>query len=269
VILTTAATGTPTSGTTINAGALQISNSNQIGSGAITVANNVGAALQLTGGGTFTQAVTINSSGLNGAGSLQNISGAATYNGAVTSGTAFAAIGNSDASNTFTIGSGGISTGTNAVTFTGAAGATIRVTGVVSGTGSNLVVLSPTDSALTLNLTGANTFSGNLLPTRNTTILVNGSGTVAAVTQLSLRYGSTLTLDNTTTNVNNRLGNGVTTMGSVGATFNILGNASASTTETLKSFSPSAALAINLTPSGQPLNMTLTAASGASQWLRE
>ena len=44
LILTTAATGTATGTTTISAGALQISNSNQIGTGAITV-SNVGSAL--------------------------------------------------------------------------------------------------------------------------------------------------------------------------------------------------------------------------------
>ena len=159
VILTTAATGTLTGATSIQAGALQITNSNQLATGTITV-SNVGSALQITGGGTFTQALAISTGGINGHGALENISGGATYNGVITT-TSFGAIGNDDAANTLTIGTGGI-VNSSALTITGASGATVKISGVVSGAGSNIVLFSPSDSALTLNLTGVNTFTGNV-----------------------------------------------------------------------------------------------------------
>ena len=55
----------------------------------------------------------------------------------------------------------------------------------------------------------------------------------------------------------------MTILGAVGATVNILGNSGASTSEVLKSFAPAGALAVNLTPAGQPVNLTLTATGGA------
>ena len=102
---TAAATGTVTGATNINAGAIAITNSNQIGSGTITVANSVGAALQISGGGPFTQALTLNSYGIQGNGALEVTSGSPTWNTGVITVAAAGAIGVDSGASTLTIGS--------------------------------------------------------------------------------------------------------------------------------------------------------------------
>ncbi len=81
LILTNA--NTYTTGTAISAGTLNIQNSTALGSGPISVAD--GTQLQVQGGITAVNALTLNGTG-GGAGALLNISGRNTYSGAITLG---------------------------------------------------------------------------------------------------------------------------------------------------------------------------------------
>ncbi|WP_342363838.1 beta strand repeat-containing protein [Terrarubrum flagellatum] len=73
-------------GTNINAGTLRVSNSGALGSGSVFV--NGGAALEVQGGVTIGNAITLVGTGVSNGGALRNISGNNTYSGAITLGSA-------------------------------------------------------------------------------------------------------------------------------------------------------------------------------------
>ena len=252
LVLTAAATlgVTPTSGTTINAGALKITNSNQIGSGTITVANNVGAALQISGGATFTQAMRLSNYGINGAGALES-SGSNTWNTGVITMANAGAIGVD--SGTLTIGSS--ITATNAVGFVGAGN--VNINGGFTGTNS---VTQYGTGLITLNATG--TTYGNLSADAGTVKLA-GTATVGAGGQYA-DYGGAITVDDTVTNTANRmLAHSFNTVG--GGSFNLIGSAGATSTEGfLSNVVGRGQTTYTVTPgAGQQANLTLTNTGGA------
>lgn len=221
LVLNSTATGvTPTSGTTINAGALQISASNEIGSGTITLANTIGASLQLTNGNNFTQALNLSSYGIQGHGALESLNGSNTYaTGGITIANP-AAIG-VDSGSTLSIGS--------TITVTGllnlVGGGTGTISSAFSGTGG-LTVFAP---AGTWNITAANTNIGTLIVDAGT-LDFNGAGTNGSG-GITVQYGSTLIYDDTGTgNVTNR--NNAHTNAVGDGTIELLGANNATSTET-------------------------------------
>ena len=84
--LTLTANNSYTGPTTVNAGVVNIQNSNALGTSGATVAG--GAALQVQGGITVSNALTLNGMGVANDGALRNVSGNNTYAGAIALGSA-------------------------------------------------------------------------------------------------------------------------------------------------------------------------------------
>ena len=144
--LTLSGPSTYTGGTTIQAGALKAQNNTALGSGSVTVAN--GSALQVQGGISLGNALSLTGTGASGA--LENISGANTLTGAVSlagNSTIFSDAGTLDLTNSIT-GSG------TALVLAGSGGGTI--TGDIE-TGAGSLTKGGTG---TWNLCGANTYTG-------------------------------------------------------------------------------------------------------------
>jgi len=157
-------TGNTYSGlTSVGSGILNVRNNTSLGTSAVTVAN--GASLQLQGGITVSNALTLN--GVGSGGSLRSLSGDNSYNGAITLLTNAVRI-NTDA-NSLTI-NGNIN-GSSITLYVGGSGNTI-MNGVLSGTGGLLTWgISPTqltvntsfvkDGTGTVSFVGVNTYSGH------------------------------------------------------------------------------------------------------------
>ena len=151
--LTLSGTSTFAGSVIINTGSLRILNGAALGStsGGTTIAT--GAALELQGGISVNESLTINGSGYLSGGALRSISGNNTYGGNITL-TTDGRI-NNDA-NTLTI-NGGISASTKSLTVGGAGD--IVVNGVISLSAGALIK----DGAGVLTLNNANTYSNTSL----------------------------------------------------------------------------------------------------------
>jgi autotransporter-associated beta strand protein len=186
--LTLSGSSTYTGVTTVSVGTLNIQNAAALGSTAGATTVTAGAALQLQGGiAVGAEALTLNGTGVSTGGALQNISGANSYAGAVTLGSASRI--NSDAG-ALTL-SGGI-TATNLNLTIGGAGDT-TLSGVLGlGTGT-----LTKDGVGTLTLSNANTYTGlttvsvGTLNIQNATALGTTAGgvTVTAGAALQLQGG--------------------------------------------------------------------------------
>ena len=138
--------------TTIGAGAVNIQSANALGSTAAGTTVTAGAALQLQGTiVTAAEALTLNGTGVAASGALRNISGANTYSGAVTLGSATRI--NSD-SGTLTLNGATITGPTFALTV-GGSGNTVINSVIATTTGG-----VTKDGPGTVTLTGANTYTG-------------------------------------------------------------------------------------------------------------
>ena len=139
--------------TLINGGVVNIRNAYSLGTAAGGVTVAAGAALQIQGGITVGgEALSLSGTGISNDGALRNMSGANTWQGAVT--LAGATRINSDAGSlTFDTAANSI-TGTQNLTLGGAAGGSVNGT-ITTGTGT-----LTKDGAGTWTLAGANTYSG-------------------------------------------------------------------------------------------------------------
>ena len=133
--------------TTISAGVLNIRSDTALGSGAVTVAS--GAALELQGGISPDNALTLNGSGIANGGALRNISGSTQYDGAVTLGSATRI--NADAGTLYLRSV----TGTNTNLSVGGGGSVWIGDNLSLGSGNLLM-----DGAGILAIGGVNTFAG-------------------------------------------------------------------------------------------------------------
>ncbi len=216
--------GTPYTGVfTINAGAVRISLAGALGAAAnnTVVANNVGAALQINGVAT-SELLTINNTGLNSGGAIENVAGNGAVNGAITLGSA-ASIGSSAG----TLDIGGPIAGPFGLTFSGAGNINLNtalnvnvtpITKLGSGTTTIAVNNSSSLASITIN---AGTFQVGSI----TTGLGKTNG------PLTVNPGATLKVDNTFAGDDNRLsGKGVTL---AGASLDFTGNAVTNTTESI------------------------------------
>ncbi|MCX6847485.1 MAG: autotransporter-associated beta strand repeat-containing protein [Verrucomicrobia bacterium] len=211
---------------TINAGALNISDVNALGTtaGATTVGNFSGAALQLSGAGiTYAaEALTLNNTGINNAGALQNVSGSNTYAGAITMASA-STIG-SDAG-TLTL-SGGVA-GAFALTTTGAGNIIIGGTGLAAAV-TNLTKIGT--GKTTINVADA-AFVGTITVNKGVLEISGAAGAVGGTGAIAINPGGTLTIDNSAGVLSNRLGsNRAITL--TGGNLNVIGGAT-TVTETL------------------------------------
>ncbi len=155
--------GTYVGATTVSAGVLRIGAGNALGSTAAGTTVYGGATLELAGGFvTGAEALTLHGSGYNGVGSLRNVSGANTYNGAVTLGSNVTL-----RSDVGSLGLGSTVSGTNT---------TLTITG--AGNGSIAGNVSLGTGTLTKNGTGSWTFSG--VNTSGTTTINGGTLTIAS-----------------------------------------------------------------------------------------
>ncbi len=222
LVMSNTVNGSWTGGITINAGAVQPSTTASLGTGTITVGNFVGAALQVNSATpTISNAMNLSNQGLNYNGALENQSGNNTYSGVITLANA-ANIG-VDTGSSATFNNATFANGGNALTLVGAGTGTIA--SQLTGAGA-VTVFAPGG---VWSLTASDTALGALSVNAGTLALsgsgVNGTGVIA------INYGGTLNFDDTGVNGPNR-SNGHTLQITDG-TFNVLGNASAATTESL------------------------------------
>jgi len=151
----------------VSAGTLTLRNSNALGTGATPTVSS-GATLELEGGISIDNAITLNGTGVGNQGALLNVSGDNTVSGAITQGSS-STIGSN--SGTLTI-SGTMNGGGGGKSFDFVGAGNTTVTGVISNNGSVTM-----DGTGVLSLFGVNTYSGG------TTI---NSGTVAVNNNQSL-----------------------------------------------------------------------------------
>ena len=209
-------------------GAILVNNpalTNPLGTGVINASstNVVGSELQLAGGVTINNPLTLQgtnnvlNAGINFQGVLDNVSGTNTYAGVITQGFD--------------------------TTLGAQAGSTLNITGGIVSSGHRLQInamgnVNITTTSLTGTLYGLDKFGTGILTlsvpvipaTSGTGILVhagtlvlNATGTTTATTGGNIVYnGATLTLDNSTTNTNNRLNGKVLTL--QGGALNFISN---------------------------------------------
>ncbi|MCX7185434.1 MAG: autotransporter-associated beta strand repeat-containing protein [Nitrosospira sp.] len=175
---------TYTGTTDVNVGVLDLRNAAAAGSGTVAVAD--GAAVQIQGGITVANALTLNGTGVSSGGALRSISGANTWSGAISQGSASRI--NTDL-NSLAL-TGGIGNGGLLLTV-GGAGNTAITTTALSGTGG-----LTKDDAGTLTLGVANSYAGATSITTGTLAVTvnNALGTNAAGTTVA--SGATLDLRN-------------------------------------------------------------------------
>ncbi len=234
LVMQTPSSGTDnyTGATAINAGAVRVAAGAALGTGAVTVAS--GASLQLLGGATFTQALTLNGTGPGGglpgstAGALEAV-GSATVTGAMTLGNdavigADAGVTLSDAG---TVTLNGHTLGVNA-----GAGASALFSGAVNnGTGAGNLLVNGALTSGTVSLRAADGYTGSTNVEGGTLSLSLG-GTAAATSAIGVALGGTLALDNTAA-ANSARVNPAAPITLVGGNLQIVGNATTGVTESI------------------------------------
>lgn len=243
--LAAANAGTWTGGVTVNAGAVRISNASALGAttAAITVPGVSGAAIQLSGGISVPNPMSINSSastnvafgGINTGGQLESVSGVNTVTGVLTM-NGDAAMG-ADAGSTLNI-NGTVNNTTTAspraALFVGAGTINLNSNMTATTTVANQYFAINKYGSGTLNVTTANTiiFTNNF-QVFGGTLSLNNAGTLTGGNTIAAQVnpGATLTVDNTASNVASRLGGRPLNL--VGGNFNLIGNNGATTTESL------------------------------------
>ncbi len=263
---------------TVTGGAVSTALATTLGTGTIIV-NAPGAALQLNGGITVTNPITIDSlvdnrsvTGINTRGAIQSVTGANIISNTVTVNAAPAA---DNVSRNFGFGAdlGATLTFNGAINFNHATGGTNRnviiylggsgdltLNGVLNNTnatpGANSFVFKNGNGTMTL--TAANAIQDSEVRVYRGTTLVDGVGTFGTgATQVQVWQNGTLTLDNSTTNTASRFSNRVVQIG--GGTLNFIPNAAGSSHVSTGALQISqGANTINLAAGG---NQTVTFAS--------
>ncbi|WP_395748858.1 autotransporter-associated beta strand repeat-containing protein [Prosthecobacter sp.] len=228
VLAINASNSTMTGAININGGAIMVMQNNALGSGSITVTNAIGSALQLSGGVTVSNPITLTTnsqtSGINSGGSIQSVSGINTYSGLITQTSGNAATYGADAGATLNI-TGNIVTGNTSSFFAGTGGL-INLTGVI-GNGAGGSALTKIGAG-TLAVIGNQTGYTGAITINAGTLSVSGSGVkLGATGAIAVNPTGTLFIDDTGTATANRLGGRALTLS--GGTFSYLGNGVTST----------------------------------------
>ncbi len=221
ILVLNASNSTWTGTLTINAGAVQVTSPGALGGASVLVGNLTGAALQLVGNGTYTNALTLGiassglDTGLNFSGALENVSGNNTWSGAITYASGTAAEIGSD-SGTLTISGSIIAAGGNSLYFGGSGNI------ILSATSNNSSQMSKLGSGTLTYANAPSSLYVNPIFIDGGTFILGAAGKLGAGT-ISIEPGTTLDLDNTGTIVANRMSTRNVTF--VGGTFNDLVNA--------------------------------------------
>jgi autotransporter-associated beta strand protein len=180
-----------TAATRVYQGALRLTTANATGTNAGGIFVQNGAALELSGGLTFVDdALTITGEGIASGGALKNLSGANTYQGAITIGNGGARISNADTGNALTV--RGITTAQFADVTFGGAGNITHSTTAISGAG-NLIK----DGAGILTSSAANTYTG--ATHINAGILnVSSTGNINSTAAINVAAGATVRYNSST-----------------------------------------------------------------------
>ena len=156
--------------------------------------------------------------------------------------------------------------GSNAITFNGAAtlaNATTTVLQANTVTTFNGVIgsgnLAYLGGSSTLTLAGTSTYTGSTIVSAGNLVLA-GNSALTGTTNVTLNQGGTLTLDNTGTNLADRI-NDSATVTLNGGTLIFLGNASANSTETLGAVTAAAGSSVIKSVNGSSASATLTLTS--------
>ncbi|HEY1375944.1 MAG TPA: autotransporter-associated beta strand repeat-containing protein, partial [Gemmataceae bacterium] len=191
-------TSTYTGAVAVNVGVLSITNASGLGAAANTVTVANGAALQVNGGVTVAQPITLTGNGVANGGALRNIFDGNTLSGAITIAAGGARI-NSDVlgtqgAPTLTVSTGGINgaAANTPLTFGGAGNVT--VSGAIGG---NIGTITK-DGAGTLTLSGTNAYTGATTISGGA-LAVNSSGALGATTGVTVAAGAAVQLGGTTT----------------------------------------------------------------------
>lgn len=200
----------------VNNGVVQAASTTALGLGATTVAN--GAGLELSGGISPTNAVTVGGAGVGGAGAIRSVAGSNTLSGTITQ--------------------------TAATTLTADAGATLNLTGNVTGTNTattfggagniNVAQLTTGTAGVTLNGTGtvtfnggttANTYTGTTTVNSGTLVLAKTAGTNAIAGNVVI--GDGVGTDTLRLAASNQIADSATVTINNGGVFNLNGNSEA------------------------------------------
>jgi autotransporter-associated beta strand protein len=213
-----------TGATTISAGILEIQDSYALGliDGITTV--SAGATLQIDGDGlSIPEYITFSGTGHLYTGAIRNTTGDNTLTGLLTLGAA--AMVKSDVDTTLIVDSKGLSATTLGLTIGGEGNITFTSTAPIYGTTATLTK----QNSGTLTLQGFNNFTGATNLNRGSIVL----STAGAMPLSAITIGSeaTLTLDNSSTTILNRISDSAAlTMN--GGSFNFIGNATGTASET-------------------------------------
>ena len=198
-------TGSGYAGTTnVTSGTLNVSGSNTVlGTGAVAVSN--GGNLQIQGGLSLANAVTINGAGTSQNGAIENFAGSNTLSGAITVASASRI---NSAAGTLTL-SGNIGLGANTLTVGGAGDTTQSA--VISGTGG-----LTKDGAGTLTLNGANTYTGATTVSAGT-LRLGADHRLADTTAVTVASGATFDVNSRTETIGSLAGAGTVDLGATGS----------------------------------------------------
>ena len=221
-----------TGAVTINAGAIEVQNSNALGSGAITINNAIGSALLLSGGVTIsnplTTTVSSTTGGIDGGGFVKSVSGVNTYAGLITQASGAAANFGADAGATLNI-TGGIAS-SNSVNFYAGLGGVVNLQSAYGNGGAGGPTISKTGLG-DLNVTASQSAVTSAITINQGTMTISGAdGKFGGTGLVTVNSSGTLVLDDQASAVTNRLSGRAITL--VGGNFTYLGNATASS-ETL------------------------------------
>ncbi len=186
---------------------------------------------------------------------------------------------NSSGSGVLTIGAGGITEQSGAAanilntgidlgaaqTWTNNSTNALTINGVISDTTGNALTLAGAPGNAGFVFTNANTYTGaTSLSTVGASLTLSGNGSILNTSSITLAGGTTLGLNNTITALSNRLAStvGIT---SNGGTFNLIGNATTATSQTVGTLTLGAGQSfVNVTTAGggaTPTTLTFGSAS--------
>lgn len=261
--------------TTVSAGVLNIQNATALGTaaGGTTVAS--GAALELQGGiVVVNEALSLNGTGISGAGGLRNISGDNSFNGTITLAGAASIISDSGLLTLDPSSGNAITAGTNALTMGGAGNITVNdaisSTGTFTKVGAGTLTINnaTTPSGATavnggvLNLGGSGQIDGNTTVNNAGTILRISGGTdaISGNVDITLNAGTFFEYNSNTETIGALAGSGTitrTTTGTGTLTLNS-GNETSTFSGLIENGTAGGVIAITKTGTG---TLTLTGAN--------
>ena len=244
-----------TGNTTVSAGILEIQDSLSLGEidGITTV--SAGATLQINGSGlSIPEYITFSGTGHLYTGAIRNRTGDNTLTGLLTLGAAAMIM--SDASTTLTVDTKGLSVTTLGLTVGGAGNVTFTATAPIYGTTATLIK----NDTGSLTIESFSNFTGATNINRGT-VTLSSTGAMPLST-ISINSGGTLTLDNSTTSLLNRISDSAA-LTMRGGNFNFIGNPSSQSSETAGALTLSEGHnVVTITPgAGGPTIMTFASLS--------